>query len=328
MRYSAYRHRYPVIIAPPKLKPKSNRKKWIICGVICIIILVAIVVIGVGLGVGLGLGLKKSSSSSSSSSDSETGILSPPSVSCTYTSPSVCGCAATQPSFLASKIINGYSAVANSWPWIIVLYYDGSQRCDGFIYDFQHVVTAAHCVYGLSASSLSIAAGVYSLSSFTNVQTRTVSAIQVHTSYSTTTYVNDIAVLKLSSALTGNNYVGLCCVTSDTTLPAVNEHAVIIGWGTTDANTITIPDTLQQAVIEIKTASKCSLSSSATGQFCAGWGTTDTCYGDSGGPLMTSVNNAWTCTGVVSYGTSCNGAGTYTRVSYYKSFIDSAVANL
>jgi secreted trypsin-like serine protease len=318
MNYSV--NNYPPVLASPPLK--ANRTKFIICAVICVVILLAIVVIGLGLGLGFGLGLGLRNKSSDSS------VLSAPTVSCTYVSSSTCGCAATKPSFISSKIINGYSAVSNSWPWIVILYYNNSQRCDGFLVTYQHVVTAAHCVYGLSTSLLQVYAGVYSLTSSPNKQIRNVSQIEIHFDYSSTTFVNDIAIVKLSSILSTNTNVGICCLPSDISLPTVNQHAVIIGWGTTSATSINIPDTLQQAVVEIKSAASCDITSNSNSQFCAGYGTTDTCQGDSGGPLMTDVNNAWTCTGIVSYGRGCIGAGYYTRVSYYRSFIDNAISNL
>ncbi|UJR22288.1 hypothetical protein I4U23_025346 [Adineta vaga] len=313
--------RYPVISQP--LPPKTNWKLW--GGIIaCVVLLLTIGAIAIALGVGLGIGLKKSSDSSSSS----TSALSAPSVTCTYGGSATCGCAAIQPSFSSARIINGYSAVANSWPWTVILYYNNAQRCGGFLVTYQHVVTAAHCVIGLSTSSLKIIAGVHSLSSSPYAQTRTVSAMQVHTGYDSSTFKNDIAVLKLSSNLTTNNYVGLCCLTSDTSLPSVGQNAVIVGWGTTSTSSTVIPDTLQQAVIQIKTSSLCGTTSYTDLQFCAGYTNTDSCQGDSGGPLMTAVNNSWTCTGIVSSGTGCAGNGYYTRVSYYRSFIDSNIATL
>ncbi|CAF0770144.1 unnamed protein product [Adineta ricciae] len=318
------RYRYPIVRQPQPRQ--TNWKLW--AGIIgCIVILLIIGAIALALGLGLGLGLRKSSDSSSSSSSS-TSVLSAPSVSCTYGGSATCGCASIQPSFASSRIINGYSAVANSWPWTIILYYNNAQRCGGFLVTYQHVVTAAHCVYGLTPSSIQIYAGVHSLSSSPYKQYRTVTSMQVHPSYDSSKYTNDIAVLKLASSFNTTAYVGLCCLTSDTSLPATGDNAVIVGWGTTSTSSIVIPDTLQQAVIQVKSASSCGITSTSNIQFCAGYTNTDTCQGDSGGPLMTAVNNSWTCTGVVSSGVGCTGSGFYTRVSYYRSFISTYVASL
>lgn len=305
---------------------KSKSSKLILCSIISISILISIVIVGVGLGVGLGIGLRKNSETSSSS---ETGVLAAPTVNCTYINSSICGCAANKPTFLSSRIVSGYTAVPHSWPWAIVLYRNNAQICDGFLITLQHVITAAHCVYGYTSTSFQIAAGLHSLSSTTDRQIRSVSQMKIHENYSPTNYLNDIAVLKLSTSLTPATSIGLCCLPSDVSLPIQNEAAVIVGWGRTSAtDTSSLADALQQAVIRIQDSSKCNPNSNLDRQFCAGYGSSDSCQGDSGGPLMTNVNNLWTCTGIVSYGVGCGNGGYYTRVAYYRSFIDSTILTL
>lgn len=66
-------------------------------------------------------------------------------------------------------------------------------------------------------------------------------------------------------------------------------------------------------------------------QLCAGGeANKDSCYGDSGGPLMKlhERNNQWILEGVVSFGTRCgtqNWPGIYTRVSKYLDWITSNI---
>jgi secreted trypsin-like serine protease len=43
---------------------------------------------------------------------------------------------------------------------------------------------------------------------------------------------------------------------------------------------------------------------------------------------MTNVNNSRTCTGIVSSGIGCGHSAYYTRVSYFRSFVDNAISNL
>ena len=56
----------------------------------------------------------------------------------------------------------------------------------------------------------------------------------------------------------------------------------------------------------------------------------DTCYGDSGGPLMkSSVNGQWILVGITSGGYACGHAGTagvYTRVSSYSDWIRETIS--
>ncbi len=312
----------PVVIVQPV--EKSSSKKWIIYTAVCIILVVAIVFVGVGLGVGLGIGLRKKSTSSTSTSENT--ILSAPIVNCTYINSSTCGCAASKPTFLSSRIVNGYTAIAHSWPWAVALYYNNALLCEGFLITYEHVITAAHCVSSLTMTSLQIYAGMYSRSSSTDKQIRNISSIMIHSNYSSTDFLNDIAILKLAAPLITTAAVGICCLPSDLSLPIQGESAVIVGWGRTREITMSsLSDTLQQAVVQIQ---QCNLGSNSDRQFCAAFGRSDTCQGDSGGPLMTSVNNSWTCTGIVSYGIGCGNGGYYTRVSYYRSFIDNTIRTM
>jgi secreted trypsin-like serine protease len=310
----------PVIVQPIE---KSSSTKWIICAAVCIVLVATVVFVGVGLGVGLGIGLRKKSTSASSS---ENIILSAPIVNCTYINSSTCGCAATQPTFLSSRIVSGYTAVAHSWPWAVALYYNNALLCEGFLVTYEHVITAAHCASSLTMTSLQIYAGIDSRSSSIDKQIRNISNIEIHPNYSSTDFLNDIAILKLASPLNTTTTVGICCLPSDLSLPIQGEHAVIVGWGRTrESETSSLSDTLQQALVQIQ---QCNTNSNSDRQFCAAYGRSDSCQGDSGGPLMTNVNNLWTCTGIVSYGIGCGNGGYYTRVSYYRLFIDNVIRTM
>jgi secreted trypsin-like serine protease len=319
---------YPVpvygVVAPAV---RSKTVPIVICVVITLLIVAGIGVVAIGLGVGLGVGLtrRNSDSSSSSSSGSSTySILSPPTVTCTYGGSLTCGCASTKPSFLSPRIVQGYTAVANSWPWIVALYINNNQIfCGGFLVGYQYVVTAAHCVNNIDVSTIQVYAGLQTLSSRSSAHMRTVSNKIVHPSYSTTDYTNDIAILKLTTSLDQVATIGLCCLTSDGSLPNVGDHAVIAGWGKATSSSLYVSDDLMQGVIEVQPDSaSCSTPSTNAIQFCAGYSGTDSCFGDSGSPFMTSVNNSWTCTGIVSSGQGCGQNSYYTRVSPYIQFIN------
>jgi hypothetical protein len=65
-------------------------------------------------------------------------------------------------------------------------------------------------------------------------------------------------------------------------------------------------------------------------KLCAGpdQGLMDSCYGDSGGPLMIFENNTWKLAGIVSSGNGCalpDNYGIYTRVSEFIGFIGTYV---
>jgi secreted trypsin-like serine protease len=312
---------------------KSNTTK-IVLAIVCIIVLGILILgaIGIALGVGLGVGLSRNNGGSSNSGSSATSattaysILAAPTVTCTYGGSSTCGCAATQPSFATARIYQGYAATSNSWPWIVAVYSNnGNTFCGGFLVTYQHVVTAAHCVNGQSASAITVYAGIQQLSQRSSGQSRSVLTVTVNSGYSSSTITNDIAVLTLQSAFTQTSTVGQCCLTSDTSLPNVGDLGVIAGWGEIKGST-TVSDTLQQAVIQVQTFSSCPSGVTSSTQFCAGYDGTNACNGDSGSPFMISLNNSWTCAGIVSNSVTCGDNTVYTRVSAFRSFINGTIS--
>lgn len=108
-----------------------------------------------------------------------------------------CGCSKNETT--VSRIVGGEDASSTAWGWAVSIAISGSSLCGGSIISSSVVVTAAHCAKGRSASQFVIYAG--SNSRWTGTQTRTVSSVIIHSAYDSNTFVNDIALLKLSSPL-------------------------------------------------------------------------------------------------------------------------------
>ena len=336
MRYAA--PAYAAASAPVA----GSTVKIVVIVVVVAVVAVTVGTVALGLGLGLGLGLRKSSSGSSATSVTTTttvgtttakfSILAAPTVSCNYTGGSTCGCAATKPAFLSSRIIQGYNATANSWPWIVLLLLNNATTlCSGFLVDYQYVITAAHCVFGVKASSMDVYGGVQSISARMNSPMRGVSSFSTHPQYVTGSDVNDIAVLKLNTPFASSSTIGLCCLPSDVSLPSLGQAGVIAGWGVTKVNGTEQSDTLQQGTVQVQASSKTCSAANSSIQFCAGYSGTDVCFGDSGGPYMISQNNSWTCAGIVSSGDAvadCGANSVFTRVAFYRSYITQVMSTL
>ncbi|UJR24607.1 hypothetical protein I4U23_005982 [Adineta vaga] len=322
MRDAARMPRFVTAPRPNRIVYQPNASNtstgtWICC-VICIVVSVFVVIlaiVGIALGLGLGLGLNSSDSSSGSGSGTDT------SAPC-----STCGCSSVSISSTLARVINGVAATPKSWPWTVALYRNGGFSCGGSLITYRHVLTAAHCVNDISASVLTVYAGLHKLADKSSGQSRSVSKIWYHPSYTATGFDYDVAVLTLASDFTGTGSVSLACLPpANNSIPTNGEKGMLVGWGKTSATTpVTEQSTLQQVVLQIQnTSSSCDVRSDIAHKFCAGFGETGSCNGDSGGPIMTNVNNAWTVTGIVSYGpVDCDGSSVFTRVSYYRSLID------
>jgi secreted trypsin-like serine protease len=219
----------------------------------------------------------------------------------------------------------------------VVLTNDNEKKmCGGFLVTYQHFITAAHCVQDKSKELMAVYAGLQRLSSRWFIQKRAVAAYTYHPSHTFGSSIGDVAVVKLSSSFDMDEKIGLCCLNWNLSLPAMNEHGAIVGWGVTAVTNISashisevnVAQQLHQAIVQVEDPAMCNITATADRRFCAGYGRTDACYGDSGSPFMTSENNSWTCSGIVSTGDGCGNGGVYTRVSFYRDFIEHALLTL
>lgn len=155
--------------------------------------------------------------------------------------------------------------------------------------------------------------------------------IITHEKFSSSTLANDIAVIKLPSAVTFNQYI------QAVKLPArssqyptyVGNQVIASGWGKTSDNANGITNTLQYADLVVMDQSTCSRAYMTglvkSSNICVGTTTgKSTCNGDSGGPLVTSSNKVQV--GLTSYG-SANGCqkghpAVFTRVTSYLDWIN------
>lgn len=120
---------------------------------------------------------------------------------CSPTAP--CGCSPN--SAILSRIVGGEAASSQTWGWAVSVRYSSSNShfCGGSVISQSHILTAAHCVEKVSSvSAANIFVGSIALSQM-NYQ-RSISRITMHPNYSSTTFLNDIAIIKLSSPLNLN----------------------------------------------------------------------------------------------------------------------------
>ncbi|GJQ80515.1 hypothetical protein Trydic_g12406 [Trypoxylus dichotomus] len=224
------------------------------------------------------------------------------------------------------RVVGGSNAPGGAFPTIVsVRSSAGAHFCGGTILNSVNILTAAHCIIGRSTANTGILAGTNTLNS--GGTTRGSSRLILHGSYNQNTLANDIAVIRLSSALAmGGNVAQVSLSTANTGAVA----AVLAGWGRISSNG-GIPNNLQQLSTQTLTHAQCQQSWGSqvtTLQICALIGSgRGACNGDSGGPLYQSSNGAQL--GVVSFGRAGGCAigwpDVYARVSSYVNWIISAV---
>lgn len=166
-----------------------------------------------------------------------------------------------------------------------------------------------------------------------------IQTIIFHPEYACSQPYNDIALLEASRSIYFDQNIRPVCIANkqDSSAYVEGKTAVVAGWGWNqesqkDGNK---PDTLQRAKVDVFRNEDCEglyrdgnrPRTIASTQLCAGkrTGGVDSCWADSGGPLVT---NDEVLIGIVSTGIGCarpGFPGIYTRVSEFTNWISDVV---
>uniref|UniRef100_A0A3Q2Q1E7 Peptidase S1 domain-containing protein n=1 Tax=Fundulus heteroclitus TaxID=8078 RepID=A0A3Q2Q1E7_FUNHE len=174
-----------------------------------------------------------------------------------------------------SRIVGGEAAPEGSWPWQVSLH-SQAHFCGGSLINNLWVLTAAHCVPGGNPSDIRVYLGRQSQQgSNPNEVLRTVEQIIVHPEYNGDTNDNDIALMKLSSAVNFSAYISpVCLAASDSTFYS-GVDSWVTGWGNVGSN-VPLPSPQNLMEVEVPVVGnrrcKCSygVSSITDNMICAG----------------------------------------------------------
>lgn len=228
-------------------------------------------------------------------------------------------------------IIGGTQAATGEFPYQVSVQ-TSAHRCGGSIIDKDHILTAAHCVNGISADRLRIRAGSNQHASGGKLVK--VAKVTQHSEYDAKTIQNDIAVLKLASSLEfGSTISAVELPSSADDTPQVGTRCSVTGWGSTSHGGSSLPSNLLVAYVPIVDHEKCVKEYADRHEvddsmICAGAkaGGKDACQGDSGGPLVDVSSKRQV--GVVSWGFGCGQAnrdGVYASTAAYLDWIQGAI---
>lgn len=194
-----------------------------------------------------------------------------------------------------SRIINAKIARPGQFPYQAALIFSGyrnpydGQYCGGAVIAPQWVLTAGHCVStAMLPTDIEILVGSTKLSQ--GGQTIAVASICRHPQYQIVGghSVNDLALLKLAQPVESLPAIGIPDPTVESTMLKLTRNATVVGWGDTGSGTGS--DELLFGTIQVIDNSTCSKSYRAgditDGMVCAADKLTNTCHGDSGGPLI------------------------------------------
>ncbi|KYM88402.1 Serine proteinase stubble [Atta colombica] len=243
-----------------------------------------------------------------------------------------------------ARIVGGQDAAPHEFPWMVSITRKGGHFCGGAILNEKFILTAGHCLCSgtnkIPIGQLRVTLGEHNLRAPEVPAARHESVINavLHPGHRCGKYVDDIALLELARPISWSESVKPACLPVATGKPGYSAfggvEAIVAGWGWLgeDRSKYKRADVLQKVEVRVVTNAVCDewyasqgkSFSVETKQMCAGWeeGGKDSCWADSGGPLMVGSYPAepLMVIGVVSTGIGCSRSrlpGIYVRVSDY-----------
>ena len=168
-----------------------------------------------------------------------------------------CGCGYNNVELTSSRILDGEQAVPYSWSMVASISVDHSSyyHCGGTIVNDSYILTVASCVNRFFPTEISVRVGVHNRLNTTGYNRR-VDRIIIHPEWDPSDYVprNDIALLHIYPPLPLNfwMYVAQTCIpelnssVNIVNYPPTGAHLVVVGWGITQMESITLSDNLRQ----------------------------------------------------------------------------------
>ena len=163
-----------------------------------------------------------------------------------------------------------------------------------------------------------------------------IAKVEAHSRFEWESVNNDIALIKLDKPVSQSATTGYSCVPGSDLDAPPGTVCTVVGWGKNRKySNRRSSKRLRQAKVPLVSRKTCKNSFNFTitkNQMCAGYddGRSDSCDGDSGGPLMclaqTQAGARWVIYGITSFGPNdgCGIAGkygVYTKVNNYSTWI-------
>ncbi|XP_017042734.1 spaetzle-processing enzyme-like isoform X2 [Drosophila ficusphila] len=209
-------------------------------------------------------------------------------------------CGTRTPSEFAPKIKNGADTSVFANPWMVKI--NSERPCGGSLLTSRYVLTAAHCIFN---SNMSVSLGEYEIQNpgkhcFLNGKcVPTAYKLNVDKKFVHRDFYNsknDIALLRLESEVEFSDFVKPICLIVKNNFSFMPLSFNITGWGITKEEKLS--RILQIATVGYLHKSLCNQKWEEMrldgSQLCAGdlKQGNDSCAGDSGGPLSSSITLA------------------------------------
>ncbi len=254
--------------------------------------------------------------------------------------------AATEAPEKSPRIVGGGFAPISDAPWQVFLEV-GNFVCGGAIISNDYVLTAAHCVEGVSASNITVYAGIDDLNDL-NGNGIAVSSVLSNPNYNSTSLTADVSLIQLAGTLPSNaKPIQIVDASEQADLDnefaaAEDQNLYVSGWGETFTNS-SISRYLKRTYLDGVSDTTCGWTRSGGGvvqafadaYICANDAQVPRgiCSGDSGGPLVwqdpnhaADADKGYRLVGLVSFSSTDGCALTgiedgFTQLSTYRNWI-------
>jgi hypothetical protein len=229
------------------------------------------------------------------------------------------------------RIIGGTTTDPGEFPYFAIT--KSSAMCGASLIHPDILLTAAHCQKQFAATQV-VYVGAHQLDTLmTTAKRRTIIRQYPHPDF-LIAFQNDLMLFQLNEPV---DTLPVVILNADPDLPRLNSKLTAIGFGTTSSAHFDPSDYLIAVDVYAVDPDTCvrqyeSITSIDPNKLmCAGHSlpNRDSCYGDSGGPLLEKVTGRQV--GIVSFGKGCGDPdfpGVYTRISTYTSWIQDRICEL
>lgn len=257
-----------------------------------------------------------------------------------------------------SLVVGGTEATPYSYPFIASLAAAGKHRCGATLISPDVILTAAHCIEGSTSTSTSTGGGEVQLGrhnlsdSSETYESFVWQRVRTHPRYYSHSNTNvagsdvdpyDVALLKIYGV---SQQAFVVPINRESETPVPDEHLLALGWGTTNREDLQVfSDVLRETRLGYIPNDVCIEAQGTTSSgfmidyereiidvsLCAADFTngSDTCAGDSGGPLLSNDNK--TQVGIISASFGCGHPtlpSLNVRLSHVHKWIDEAVCEM
>ncbi len=207
----------------------------------------------------------------------------------------------------SSRIINGHDASQQYRQFIMLLNDNTPVGCGAVLIDEKYVLTAAHCMAVTINQVYINAYAPWNGNAGYPYQVEDVYETFVHPGYDERTFNNDFAILKLHNKIS-NEFSPIALPNVDTTY-TTEDVFTVLGFGRV-SDDISFSSILQETTVGYVPTDQCRnmpgfRDTVKDSMLCAGGGNTDSCTGDSGGPLLKETRESPELVGIVSWGYGC-----------------------